>query len=167
MSISRYICLVIYDNRNRIAVLAREPDFSRSQASLSRCRSAWNQQSAFIRKERLIGLTGFNALINNHSSLLTSVLNDDCFSYVSERSGHGVKRAYLQDVNARPCYMAKQFVLIVKVSSKHLRRLVDRMFDFDRNTTSSLRFFDDLDRSSCEPGSEMSAKKFLFTSIGL
>jgi uncharacterized protein YerC len=40
--------------------------------------------------------------------------------------------------------MGQNFVLVVKVASKHLCRLVDGMLYLDRNATSCLRFLHDL-----------------------
>jgi hypothetical protein len=57
--------------------------------------------------------------------------------------GHCLK-AYFEDVDTRSGDMAEQFVVVVKVSPKHLSRLINRMLNFDRHTTTRLRFLDNL-----------------------
>ncbi len=50
----------------------------------------------------------------------------------------------LQYVNALPGNMTIDLILLVKVTTKHLSRLVDSMFNLDGNTTTSLGLLHDL-----------------------
>jgi hypothetical protein len=46
--------------------------------------------------------------------------------------------AYFEDVDTRSGDMAEYFVFVVKMSPKHLSRLINRVLNFDRHTTTRL-----------------------------
>ena len=54
------------------------------------------------------------------------------------------RHAYLQHVDTLARDVRVQLVLLVKVPPEHLRRLVHRVFDLHRDTTTRLRLLDDL-----------------------
>ena len=49
-----------------------------------------------------------------------------------------MNNVYLQDVDALSCDVGIELILLVKVTSKHLRGLIYRMLNLHRNTTTSL-----------------------------
>jgi len=51
--------------------------------------------------------------------------------------GHRVP-SYLEHINTLASDMAKYFVFLIEVSAEHLRGLVDRVFNFDRDATPCL-----------------------------
>ena len=61
-----------------------------------------------------------------------------------KENNHGSYDIDLQDINALPAYMAKNFILLVKVPSKHLGGLVDCVFYLHGYTPTCLRLFNDL-----------------------
>lgn len=55
---------------------------------------------------------------------------------------------YLEHVNTLPGNMAQQFILLIEMSAKHLCRLVHRVLNLHRDTSTRLGFLDNLlDRS--------------------
>lgn len=82
--------------------------------------------------------------MSSHSSLETSALKDAC----EERSAIiPWKNAYanLQHINALSRDMTVEFVFLIEVTTKHLGRLVHGMFNLNGNSSSSLRFFHNLE----------------------
>ena len=51
---------------------------------------------------------------------------------------------YLENVNTLPRNMAQQFILLIEMSAKHLRRLVHRVLNLHRDPSARLRFLDNL-----------------------
>lgn len=50
----------------------------------------------------------------------------------------------LEYIDTLPCDVAVDLILLVEMSAEHLGRLVNGVLDLDSDTTSSLRFLDDL-----------------------
>jgi len=82
-------------------------------------------------------LTDFNALISSHSSFETSDLKESCRQRQKKRSVHE-RRADLQDVYALSRYPTIHLVLLIKMPTKHLSRLIYRVLDLDSNAAASL-----------------------------
>lgn len=59
----------------------------------------------------------------------------------------GDHNTHLEHIDTCTRNVADDVIFLVEVTSKHLRRLIHGMLDFDCNSTTSLRFLDQLENN--------------------